>query len=192
FVPMHWYFSRNRRPVIVHAEGLYFGGKSEERSISVLKQIISAFQGFEKVVVIDVHSGLGPEGVDTFMVDSEARADEARAVFADPKAFAMDYPSSKNGGASAGYLARGMLNLSPILGKNTIYVTEEFGTVPGVFVARALILENAAFQHAKGSYIHRVTQDWLRDAFYPQKISFKKSILKRGRAAFDAAWNYTA
>lgn len=176
-----------------HAEGLYFGGKAEERSVSVLKEIASAFRGFEKVVVIDVHSGLGPEGVDTFMVDSEAKADAARVVFADKKAFQLDFPASGNGGASSGYdLARGMLNLSPILGENIVYVTEEFGTVPGVFVARALILENAAYQHAKGSYIHRVTQDWLRDAFYPQKMSFKKSVLKRGRAAFDAAWTFTA
>lgn len=170
-------------------EGPYFGGVSEEKSITTLKNVVSGFTGYAKVVVVDVHSGLGPEGVDTLMVSNQEELSRAQEVF-DPAAFKLEAPDVSSG-ANAGYdLATGMVSYAPILGSHTIEVTEEFGTIPGIFVARAIIMENSAFQLARGSAIHKVTQDWLRDAFYPQKMSFKKSVLARGNKLFETAWTY--
>ena len=93
-------------------------------------------------------------------------------------------------------------------------VTEEFGTVPGVIIARDTILENAVYQHAKAgisaaagdgegsssqqhhealaqalkdSPSHRAASQWLRDAFYPQDMVFKGAVVRYGGDAFFRA-----
>lgn len=63
-------------------------------------------------------------------------------------------------------------------------VTERFGTVSPLFVSRAVLFENAAARYAGGSYVHTVMRTWLRDAFYPQEMSFKKAVLKKGEDTF--------
>lgn len=169
-------------------EGPYYGGNKEEQSITILKKVLGEYKDkYKHVTVIDVHSGLGPEGVDTLMVSSEQELERAKLVFANST---IEAPGDKAGPNSGYDLTRGGVDYQPMLGDHTIAVTEEFGTIPGVFVARAIILENSACHLAKGSYIHKVTQDWMRDAFYPQKLAFKKSVLKRGGELFESAWKY--
>ncbi|KAG5473291.1 hypothetical protein CUR178_03211 [Leishmania enriettii] len=173
--------------------GINYGGDEEQQSVSVLRDVLkryAAATGATEAVYIDVHTGLGPFGVDTMMMKSADGGDKCRQVF--PGARIHDAQTARSG-PSAGYdLAAGTIRPLTELGPNTLAVTEEFGTVSPLFVARAVILENAAYHLCRGSYVHAVMQSWMRDAFYPQEISYKQATLKRGSAAFWSAWKYLA
>ncbi|GET90908.1 hypothetical protein, conserved [Leishmania tarentolae] len=173
--------------------GISYGGDREQKSISVLREVLkkhSALTGATEAVYIDVHTGLGSTGVDTMMVRSNEEAEKGRKVFPGVRIGNSQIAVS---GPSAGYdLVFGIIHPVAELGPNTLAVTEEFGTVNPFFVARAVILENAAYQLCRGSYVHAVMQSWMRDVFYPQEIHYKRATLKLGSEAFWAAWRYLA
>lgn len=170
----------------------YFGGKETQASIKVLQKALGEAlpSGLEKLLVIDVHSGLGPQGIDTWMV-ADGTKDTAEKIW--PGGLIEDVAAgSSNAGASSGYEhMKGEISFQKMFPKLDVFeATEEFGTVQGIFVARAMILENAAYHHAKGSRIHEITKEWLRDVFYPQNLFFKRSVLARGNKAFVQAMQY--
>ncbi|AYU81101.1 hypothetical protein, conserved [Leishmania donovani] len=173
--------------------GINYGGDREQKSISVLREVLkkhAVATGATEAVYLDVHTGLGPTGVDTMMMKSSQEAEKCRKVFPGAR---IDNSQTATSGPSAGYnLAAGSIRPVAELGPNTLAVTEEFGTVNPLFVARAVILENAAYRLCRGSYVHAVMQSWMRDVFYPQEISYKRATLKRGSVAFWKAWTYLA
>lgn len=170
-------------------KGIYYGGASEEQSIALLRNILSRHaHAAQEAVFIDVHTGLGPFGVDTIMVSSPEEEERAREVF---KGTRVQNDKTAKNGPSGGYdLAMGLIRPYPELPPKSIAVTEEFGTVLPIFVARSIILENAAYQHAPGSYVHEVMAQWVRDAFYPQEMRFKSAVLSRGAKTFWNAFRY--
>lgn len=173
--------------------GINYGGDREQKSISVLRKVLkehAAATGATEAVYIDVHTGLGSTGVDTMIIKSSQEAEKCRKVFPGVR---IDNSQTATSGPSAGYnLAAGIIRPLAELGPNTLAAVEEFGTVNPIFVARALILENAAYRLCRGSYVHAVMQSWMRDVFYPQEIGYKRATLKRGSVAFWNAWTYLA
>ncbi|CAD2217966.1 hypothetical protein AGDE_10880 [Angomonas deanei] len=154
------------------SKGTYFGGREEQKSITLLREIMKKYSsGVTQSISIHVHSGLGKFGVDTIMT-SDARSEElSKVVF--PGVKVQDESNANNGAASGYDLAMGIVRPCEELGKNCLSVSQEFGTVNPIFVARALILENAAYHLCPGTYVHQVMATWVRDAFYPQELSYK-------------------
>eukprot|EP01134_Creolimax_fragrantissima_P002873 CFRG2873T1 len=69
---------------------------------------------------------------------------------------------------------------------NHVFVCQEFGTLPGVFVLRELIMENMA--HHYGSPAKRYTHALrVRDAFYVRNDKWEKSVLNRGTQVLNEA-----
>lgn len=169
-----------------HPEGVYYGGDKEQPSVTILRALLKKHsEGVEDAVFIDVHTGLGPHGVDTIMCSTAEEALRAEKIFA---GWHVQNDKGSKHGPSGGYdLAMGIIRPIPELGPRTLAVTEEFGTVNSIFVARSIVLENAAYNHCRGSYVHEVMKTWVRDAFYPQEMAYKTSTLTRGSNAFWAA-----
>jgi hypothetical protein len=69
-------------------------------------------------------------------------------------------------------------------------LVQEFGTVPGILVARAIILENAAYQLAPGSEQHLLTQQMTKHVFYVPTREWKSQVVRRGLAAIDQIHAY--
>ena len=91
--------------------------------------------------------------MDTLLVESQAEADDVKKWFAGAPAIDITGPDA-TGDVGAGYdLTRGFMkdfyaDLFPSsVGGEAMVLSQEFGTLPGIFVARAMILENQAFQH---------------------------------------------
>lgn len=171
------------------AVGVYYGGAEEQPSITLLAKVLpTILNTTADVVVIDVHSGLGPQGVDTFMATTQEEGDEAKLVWPN----ATIEIDGVGDGATSGYeLVMGSVDVGLMLPKSKVlHLTEEFGTVAGIFVARGVILENAAFHYARGSHVHEITKTWLRDVFYPQNMVFKANVLSRGTTAMKQAVAY--
>lgn len=175
-----------------HPEGIYYGGDGEQPSVSTLRKVLRKYSNdgtLRDAIFIDVHSGLGPEGIDTMMTDNANDAARAEKVFPKTK---VQNDAGADDGPSQGYnLAAGIIRpRAELAGIRTLSVTEEFGTVKPLKVGRAIILENAAYHHSNGSEFHEELKIDVRDAFYPQKSSYKQSVIKLGTIAFNNALKY--
>eukprot|EP01064_Diplonema_japonicum_P030360 TRINITY_DN5157_c1_g4_i1.p1 TRINITY_DN5157_c1_g4~~TRINITY_DN5157_c1_g4_i1.p1 ORF type:complete len:423 (+),score=95.76 TRINITY_DN5157_c1_g4_i1:60-1271(+) len=172
--------------------GIFFGGTELQASYKILRSYLEGknlHKATGKVTQIDVHTGLGPEGVDTLLVDDGEIAKKVRERFpvspvTDPltKVEALD-GSEKNSQAAGGYeLTEGFTShaLRKIFtsASEKHFITQEFGTVHGLFVARALILENMAY-HFDPEF-QPYWAEYTRDAFYVRKPEWKSSIVRRG------------
>ena len=187
-----------------HSRGIFFGGTELQQSHLLLHDFLlkeGLTDNVGSLTWIDVHTGLGPSGIDTLLahgIDQSHGTDGAVAdewFYGAPRPVQYHFGQGENGqnesgGAggdvTSGYdLSRGIMNeyyaklfdsTSP--DAHPLIVTQEFGTVPGVFVARGMILENMANNHARES--QPFWSQFSRDAFYVRTDSWRRSILSRG------------
>eukprot|EP01059_Diplonema_ambulator_P031546 TRINITY_DN5828_c0_g1_i1.p1 TRINITY_DN5828_c0_g1~~TRINITY_DN5828_c0_g1_i1.p1 ORF type:complete len:403 (+),score=89.13 TRINITY_DN5828_c0_g1_i1:57-1265(+) len=173
--------------------GIFFGGFETQASYILFKSFLEAHnihKATGKVTLIDVHTGLGPIGVDSLLVRDQAMKERIQKRFpispvTDPltQVEAMDGSDVTAADAGAGYeLTEGTTDvLIPQLfpeTKDFDLVTQEFGTLTGVLVARSLILENMAFHYDKEHQPY--WSEYTRDAFYVRTPEWKRAILRRG------------
>ena len=172
-----------------HPQGIFYGGNKQETSIEKLiafvteedRQILAPIGKKEPVVWIDVHTGLGPFGMDTVITEKPIPLQEMDKRF--PTAYHRLTPESKDLGAMDGYeLVKGPLTslIYEISQNTTLTLTQEFGTLPGVLVARAFILENMMYHFGDDEGKRTLGRSWLQAAFYPQSTRWRASIVKRG------------
>ena len=64
-------------------------------------------------------------------------------------------------------------------------ITQEFGTRPGLLVAKAMIFENAAFWHGNEED-KKAGAKLMKDAFYVQTNYWKNEIVERGKKLYFA------
>ena len=183
-------------------EGIFFGGFEVQPSHLIVKEYlegIGAAAATGRVTVIDVHTGLGPTGVDTLLVGGADEAAETLRRFpVDAKVSphttiqALDGSggaSADSSNAAAGYeLTRGTTveAMRSVFAKTKpLTVTQEFGTVTGVLVGRAMILENQGFHHDPKNRDHWAT--YTRDAFYVRTNDWRRDIEARGVELFRQA-----
>jgi hypothetical protein len=195
------------------ANGVGFGGKSQSKSV---KNIIELVQGewmglaeaeAEEVILIDVHTGLGPSGIDT--IDSNNSPDVLHQTF--PTEYDYGAPSlsvakgtgdtavtggihhkstkgtATDSGALSGYdLTIGMTSslcdnwLSQGTSRDKVTcIIQEFGTVNLITVGKNMISEN--FAHFFGSeHDKHVYGKRYRDCFYVQTKLWKHNVARRG------------
>lgn len=191
--------------------GIFHGGTELQASHRLLRDFLreGGFFDIEGTVTwIDVHTGLGPRGLDTLMAHS---TEEDPAVhFRDaPLPILSGLNKNTDKGtvdAGSGYdLSKGVTEdlYSELFtasrtraraaaasddegGKEPMVVTQEFGTVNSVMVARALILENMAFHYATPAE-HSRWAELTRDAFYVRSDDWRRSILARGLTVLSQA-----
>ena len=65
-----------------------------------------------------------------------------------------------------------------------LHVTQEFGTRPGILVARAMAIESAEWRHRGGTPLGART---MRDAFYVRTGSWQRAVVRRGVEAVAQA-----
>ncbi|KAJ2994063.1 hypothetical protein HDV02_001874 [Globomyces sp. JEL0801] len=174
-----------------YPNSLFFGGQELQQSHVLLSQFLKKHLNpdiVKELVFIDIHTGLGPKGFDTLMVD------EVGAAVFDVKVFGEKYQnrvisdSSRDGSALSGYDEVSGGNggfygsLFPNLKKSMILV-QEFGTVNGIAVFKALRADNAAFHHDPDMFA-KTSQD-VCDVFYLRNdCGWKEDVLERGETVF--------
>ncbi|KAG8341834.1 hypothetical protein TRVL_07339 [Trypanosoma vivax] len=168
------------------AVGVFYGGQEEQRSISVLREVPRQYTtgGVEAFVFIDVRTGSGTVGRETIFTSTAQDETLAKSIFTSTVVL------RPNGGANASSMGR----IRPVdilsTGNHSLLVEEVFSTTNLPFMIRSALLSNGALRHAKGSYVHMMMQQWMRDAHAPQTINYKKDVLRRGEETFNAAWNH--
>ena len=159
-----------------YPNGLFFGGKRLEQGPRLYQDFIREHLGkAEKVVAIDVHTGLGPFGEDSLLVATKEH-DKMREIFGE-----RVQPREPEEGV-AYRTSGGHYSMFPrLLPEAEIhFVCQEFGTYHAVRVLHALREENRWHQHGEGR-VDDPTKRKLREAFCPRDATWRRSVLRRGK-----------
>jgi hypothetical protein len=187
-----------------HPEGIFFGGTEWQPSLTKLADFLQSQQQqhFEQhetttKVWIDVHTGLGASGMDSLFV---AAPSPPLSTLQDsfPTAKSIITSDVKDKKAMSGYdLTKGMITVffqfhlkQHTKNNGSVFLTQEFGTLPGVLVGRALILENMMHHHGAHNNKYHWGRQWLQAAFYPQSTLWRRRVVQRGVAAMVQAIDY--
>ena len=164
----------------VNPMGLFFGGKQlEEGPAKLLDYLTNRLTGVERVVAIDVHTGLGPFTQDELLADNEKRLSEygSMQVAFGKRVQPLPYPAS---GAQHSMYFREFPHAQ------VYFATQEFGTYPGIKVLAALRAENR-WHHYGGGCISHPAKAKLRHVFGPENQRWREAILRRGREVIQQA-----
>ncbi len=164
-----------------YPKGLFFGGKRLEQGLekygAFLKERLSSSQ---TIMGIDIHTGLGKFGEDVLLVSDHDNA-ELRRIFGERVAPPLERQS-------VAYEIRGGLDstISHALPSASLrFVTQEFGTYGPAAVVQALRDENSRYHYEDSGLA--ASKRTLKETFYPQDDSWRRSVLKRGAELIQQA-----
>ena len=173
----------------VNPTGLFFGGSSlEEGPEKLTRYVEHHLANVKRLVVVDVHTGLGPRGVDTLLVDG---ADERDPLFGTVKETFGDRVTSMDPKRGPAYRVKGTYHTmyrKALPAAVACFVSQEFGTSSAVQVVKALRAENQWHQYGDGGVGHPSKRN-LRRAFSPEDGSWEQAVLDRGRVVIHQAVN---
>ena len=140
----------------------------------------------EQIVWIDFHTGLGPFGVDSLLVDEGADEADLKRRYGkriQPLDQETGVAYKIRGGIQAGIEAR-------FSDKEWTSITQEFGTIKPVPLLKLARAENRITQWS-GKPPLRLLQSTERrnmlNAFNPRSLKWRKMILQRSRAIIEDA-----
>jgi hypothetical protein len=172
--------------------GLFFGGASLEQEPRLLAELFRPlFERTERVIGVDVHTGLGPFGVDTLIVSDSLAAspfERLRAVFG-------DRVTSSDPRRGPAYRATGTVDgivRRAARGAAVDFLVQEFGTYHSIRVLRALREENRRYRLSTGAIVRggAPAGSMLVDVFAPASLRWRAAVLERGRAVIRRALDF--
>src|SRR5438034_2301512 len=165
-----------------YPKGLFFGGKRlEEVSEKYQAFLAQRLTSVERLVAIDVHTGIGNYREDILMVEPKDYA-VLRPMFGE-RVVPPDPEKSDS------YPVRGALNtmFARAMPKAKVFaLTQEFGTYSATKVLHALREENRWHYYGAGTLDHPAKRI-LKETFCPQDETWRESVLKRGRELLNQA-----
>mmetsp|Transcript_36489 Transcript_36489/g.60034 ORF Transcript_36489/g.60034 Transcript_36489/m.60034 type:complete len:467 (-) Transcript_36489:149-1549(-) len=166
---------------------------------------------YQKLTVIDVHTGLGPKGIDSLLTTDHAYIDKLLKIPQLPSEYVQNKHrlmasnqtqstqlsqiySGGVGGVKNAVIEVFTNECKDETSLDCLALTQEFGTVPGHQVLHALILENAVYNldtnDAQTQTALRFRQQRLTDVFYLQHDTrWKYDVLQRGVSLFGCLCN---
>ena len=171
----------------LNPKGLFFGGTSLEEGPRRLQRYVQdRLAEVKHLAVVDVHTGLGPFGVDTLLVHA---AEERDPLFASMERTFGDRVASMDPERGPAYRVKGAYDTMyrRTLPKADVYfVAQEFGTSNVAQVVKALRAENRWHHYGEGGVDHP-TKHALRRAFVPEDDAWRQTALDRGRIVIRQA-----
>ena len=168
-----------------YPKGLFFGGsKLEEGPRKVQAFMQERLESTEHLVVVDVHTGLGPFAYDTLFVDAR---DEGSEIYQVMKRTFGERVAHLDPDRGPGYRVNGAYpNMyRRVLSDERVYLLgQEFGTYHVVRVVSALRDENRWHHYGEGTVDHP-TKEELKEKFFPDDESWRQTVLHRGREVIE-------
>lgn len=176
-----WLQSAISRGQYTHPEGLFYGGRDRTWSNQTLMKIVEGHLATAaRVILIDVHTGLGDYGAAVVFTEAQPGTSEYEWMaqcweipISNPSV--SDASSSSITGSLKGGFAS-MISRTQVIGGSL-----EFGTFPPLEVLWALRAENHVHHH--GGWEHpdaeRVKEE-LKRVFYPQRNDWMHSVWRQG------------
>ena len=185
-----WYFMRHGYDALKEAvtggqhtdpDGLFYGGDSETWSNRTLREIVARYlSGAERVVSVEIHTGLGPFGGAEIILNeanSSPACRRARAWWGD---LARSTKSDSVSGDISGSVKLAIPGMLP--DTEVTAVSLEFGTYNKAKVLWALRAENRLRHHGAADHPDATKiKNKLRDAFYPDDDEWRAKVWVGGR-----------
>jgi predicted deacylase len=169
---------------------LYFGGKQASWSRQCIEQLAGQLhlREREQVIVIDLHSGLGPYGYGEIISDHPVSS-PARNTVMDVFGASVTEPAL---GTSSSGLKQGLHDYFwHAQGDHVSFVTLEFGTFSNSEMLRVLFADHQ-LQQQKISWQDEKTREIkyaMQDFFCPDEKRWQELVLFRGRQVIEMALN---
>ncbi|MFT5582815.1 MAG: hypothetical protein ACI9VR_000391 [Cognaticolwellia sp.] len=159
-------------------KGLFFGGAQlEEGPTAYSAWVAENLQDLERLVVLDIHTGLGPTAYDTLLVDVPARSPQEATL---AQAFQHEVvPWDPDAGVAYAIEGAHMSLYERLLSARTNTVTQEFGTRKSLAVLKALREENRLHLHGQPAIDHPAKVAML-ETFAPTNKAWRSEVLERG------------
>ena len=171
----------------VNPKGLFFGGAALEEGPRLIRRYVQdQLADVEHLVVVDVHTGLGPFGEDTLLVHA---ADEGDPLFTQMRETFGERVSSMDPERGPAYRLKGAYDTvfpRVLPNADVDFIAQEFGTYHAVRVLQALRAENRWHHYGDGRVDHP-TKLTLRERFAPNNEPWRKTVLERGRIVIGQA-----
>lgn len=166
-----------------HPRGLFFGGTEPSTTRLRLETIIGDYplSKAETVVLLDIHTGLGPYGHCT-PICHHAAGSNALAKASDWFGPSLARPAI----STEGFVPRHGLSRRAWenrLANKLVAVTAEFGTYDSPIVEKSLVEENLEWQKGTQNKSGRI----LFEVFNPLHVTWRKMVLYRARLLMDEA-----
>jgi hypothetical protein len=172
-----------------HPEGLFYGGRFETWSNKMIRSIAQRYiSGADRVVAIDIHTGLGPYGKAEIIVQDIDLKEmpiykRAVAMWGTGRVRSQDESVSNKLEGSLKVAFPEMLPNAEVTA-----VTLEYGTSPTIEVFLAMREENWIHHHGD---VHdsraQGVKAKLRSVFYPDKEDWKETVWSQGKQIVDQA-----
>ena len=157
------------------SKGLMFGGKRLEQGPAAYQSFLARrLSQVERVVAIDVHTGLGKSGQDTVLVRPQDEP-EINSNFR-VRIFSLD-PEKGEAYSTTGSADNMIRHVCPRA--DVCCLVQEFGTVGPIKILHALREENRWHHFGNGSLDHPAKRN-LKEAFCRNSDSWRQSVLIRG------------
>jgi hypothetical protein len=172
-----------------HPDGLFYGGAFETWSNKTMQSIaMRYFSDADRVVVVDVHTGLGAFGAAEIILNDLVTAPNYRRALA---IWGPERVRSTAAGESVSphldaSLKRAFTNWLPRV--EVTAVSLEFGTLPPMDVFKALRAENWLHQH--GDPFHSKSKKikaCLLRAFHPDSDEWEAQVWQQGKTIVEQA-----
>lgn len=166
--------------------GLFFGGKGPSTSNTLLREHLTAlFDGAERVVHIDLHTGMGKWGTYCLAVDFDANSDRVRRL-------KREFGDRVQGLEKSGVLYKIHGALGPWLQSilpDVHYdcMLAEFGTWNVLRVIHDLREENRMVHHGTSPAMRERARSLIVETFCPADEEWRRSCVDKGRALFEQA-----
>lgn len=170
-------------------EAPYYGGSQPSWSRQCIEQLVAQLRPDKRdqVIVIDIHSGLGPYGFGELISDHPLDSKARDIAF---EAFGATVTETENGTSSSGK----KLGLHDYYwhqqGEHVCFLTLEFGTFGSAEMLRVLVADQNLQQKTKIDWNDDATMDVkhaMQDFFCPEQKQWRELVLFRGRQVIEMA-----
>lgn len=164
-------------------KGIFYGGAGTTESIRRFGEILNdpTFQSVERVVYIDVHTGLGRHGDYKLLVDFEQKSEEFQRM---REWFGPQFVQGNRPRQSIAYRVSGGLTalVARTFPNAEVYpAVLEFGTYPVTRMIAALRAENRAhFYGQRESPRNKRISAALAATFFPDAAAWRTGLIKQG------------
>lgn len=170
-------------------DALYFGGKQASWSRQVIEQLASQIkpEKREQVIVIDIHSGLGPYGYGELICD---HPHDSKATQTAVELFGATVTEPALGTSSSG-VKHGLHDYFwHQQGEQVCFLTLEFGSFGNSEMLKVLMADHQLQQSGKIAWSEEETlniKHAMQDFFCPDQTQWQELVLFRGRQVIEMA-----
>lgn len=171
-----------------YPKGLFYGGRAETWSNQTLRNVINQYLAQTKrVVLIDIHTGLGPYATAEVIISEEERSPICRRAL---EWWGTRVKNTVTGGSVStpikGAIKQAFVQMLPAA--EITAVSLEFGTSPAEDVFWALRAENWLHHHGGPDHFKaREIKSCLLQAFRPENEEWENSVWNQGKEVIHQA-----